>query len=170
MSESHRRNIHKGATAGLRIVRPQTVQEVAAWPDAWSAPVENSRIVLDRMRGPRLFESFQSSNALIWRTALRDDRPVAMAVFLVHNRAAVYVDGALDRERAPAGSHHFLIAEILRELNEMKIEIVDLGSGPGGSNEPGLAQFKRGWGAQPQSRRTGCYRRGWYHRLRRIIR
>ena len=64
----------------------------------------------------------------------------------------------------------FLFAHVLRELSERKIGIVDLGSGPGGTNDPGLAQFKRGWGAVPKIYHAGFYRRRWYHVLRKIVR
>ncbi|HUU44244.1 MAG TPA: GNAT family N-acetyltransferase [Acidobacteriota bacterium] len=168
-ASSHRRNIARGRDRSPRVATVTQAADVHALNTAWQGTTRASRFVLDTRRGSVLLKAFASTDALIWRTAWCDARPAASAIFLRHRNRAVYVDGAVDRDPVYSGVGHYLFAEVLSLLNEQGVTRIDLGSGPGGNTDPGLEQFKRGWGATPHVRTESVYRRRWYGTLRRIL-
>ena len=166
---SHRRNIERGRDRAPRVAAVAQAADVDALNTAWRGATHTSRFVLDTRRGTALLTAFASTDALLWQTAWCDDCPAASVIFLRYRHCAVYVDGAVDRDPAYRGVGHYLFAEVLSQLNTQGVTTVDLGSGPGGATDPGLEQFKRGWGAAPDVRSEGVYRRRWYNTLRRVL-
>lgn len=169
ISDSHRRNIARGEACAPAIAEPSSAAEVGVMIDAWQAPPQGSRLMLNRDRALIFHETFASTGAVLWKMAAVGSRPVAGYVFLHLGEQAVYVDGATVRGEDLQGIGHLLFAAMLEDLRRAGVRHVDLGSGPRGASDPGLEQFKRGWGARPEVRTEGIYRRPWYARLRRAL-
>jgi hypothetical protein len=168
-SPSHRRNIARGRERASRITTVRQPPDVRGLNIAWRDPMRPSRFILNPRHGTAILDAFAATDALLWRTAWLGDRPAASLMFLIYKKCAVYVDGVVDRDPVCNGIGHHLFADVLSDLNGQGVTTVDLGSGPGGTSDPGLEQFKRGWGATPQVRTEGVYRRRWYHALRRVL-
>jgi len=169
-SESHRRNIRKGEDLGAAIHSVGTSDDARDLIVAWSASQTHpSRIVLDAEAGPLFAKVFQGNYAMVWRTALMGDRPLATCLWLVNGTVAVYVDGATSREKDAIGVNHFLFDRVLVELQSRGVTHFDFGAGPAGVTSEGLAQFKQGWGAHPVEHRELILQRPWYHALRKVM-
>lgn len=80
--------------------------------------------------------------------ALKDNEPVAGALFLRHGRAATYLVGWSDDAGRAAGAGTLLLWRGMLTLRERGVEILDLG-GIDTRREPGIARFKLGAGGTP---------------------
>lgn len=170
LSDSHRRNIEKGARLKPEIRPVADRQAALGLFESWPLPSEHrSRIVLNPPLSAALMSTFALSSALRWLTAWIGEKPVATSLWLVLHDRAVYVDGATARDRQFAGVSHFLFSHVLSELYREGVRHFDLGGGPAGKSSAGLARFKEGWGGMPETRIEAVYRRGWYHSLRKLL-
>lgn len=170
LSDSHRRNIEKGAQH-QPVIKPVDDRQTALdLFEMWPVPsAHRSRIVLNPALAPTFASVFALSPTMRWRTAWIGEKPVATSLWLVLHDRAVYVDGASVRDTQLRGVNHYLFHHILNELYESGIRYFDLGSGPKGQSSAGLARFKEGWGGTPLVRTAVVYRRPWYHWLRKLM-
>lgn len=169
-SESHRRNIRKGEDLGATLSSVRSRDDACDLITSWSAPETHpSRMVLDAGAGPLLADLFQGNQAMVWRVVSMSDRPLATCLWLVNGPVAVYLDGAVSKEKDATGINHFLFDRVLAELRSRGATTFDFGAGPAGVTSEGLAQFKAGWGARPVEHRELILRRPWYHAARKLM-
>lgn len=170
LSESHRRNIEKGARHQVVMTAIEDREAASRLFEVWPIPsAHRARIVLNPDIAPVLTSVFAQSRAMRWLTAWVGDSPVATTLWLVLHDRAVYVDGASVRDMQFTGVNHYLFHHVLTDLYKRGVRHFDLGSGPEGQSPSGLAQFKEGWGAGPTQRTEVIYRRPWYHLLRKFV-
>lgn len=169
-SDSHRRNLEKGAAIDPAIKPVTDSQDAMRLFEAWPVPSEHpSRIVLNPTLSTALMTAFALSHNIRWCTAWMGEKPLATSLWLILHDRAVYVDGATVRRSQFTGAGHHLFCHMLSELYREGVRHFDLGSGPLGKSSAGLVQFKEGWGGRPETRTETIYRRPWYHWLHKVV-
>lgn len=148
IAQSHRRSLPKAFEQGFSQLNLESSEQLEQYFDLVKDTADRQK------REPfyrydfyqKLWDIFSDSDKLYWPIVYSEDRMLASAIVFIHNKSAIYWDGASTYEARERGANFHLFWNLIQMLKEMKIEVLDFGASP--QKRPGLKRFKSGWGAE----------------------
>lgn len=159
------RNLKTAHQHGWRIKLVERVDEIESLREMLlQTAVRHSRR-LDAVRMGfyrKIIEYIPPGRQLFWWTAADDHGPAGTVLCLAAYGRFFYYDGALDLTRKDDRPMYALFEKAIDTAVELGCRVFDFGSGPEAAE--GLARFKTGWGARPETYYEHHFRRAWWPR------
>lgn len=143
-STNHRRSLRKAEQVGVVMERKVTAAEVAAFIEGSPQYAQWEVRSAQRATMRRIMEATQADGSGFGRMALHEGRPVAAGWFVQGPGEIIFLKGISSPQGREVGAMHALIDDVIGGFASSELNF-DLAGG----NDPQLARFYSGFGAQP---------------------
>lgn len=141
-SKNHMRNIKKHNSSGAEIRRLEDPKIVTKAFRKWKLPdLKGQKIEMENVE--RLIDACEQNRAGIAYASYLNDELVCAAYFILNMGRIIYLKGASSTEGKKTGAMHAIIDHVVGQ-HAKDNKVLDLG----GSNNPALARFYKGFGAE----------------------
>jgi len=143
-STNHRRSLRKAGQHGLLVEKAQESGRIAAFLEASEQFTRWKVDARQREAMRRVFRATEADGSGFGRMATEKGAPVAAGWFVVYGDRIIFLKGLASQRGRETGAMHALLHQVITEF-AARHAVFDLAGG----NDPQLARFYSGFGAEP---------------------